>query len=262
MLGVHVSLPGICTRTSLPDIHARFSSEIDRIFWRKRDSLREIKRINKYISDTQAGNAEIEQRLEKLCGVTKPGHITIQLISASGNTYQLPIQPSFIQFLDEKGNPHRTLTTIADVKGKVEETCGIDAVSQMLFRDNADDELEDDVTIEECGLFGDQTMYLVVDTDRLYWYQHAKLVRQYKLPIVHVIRLMPEFMNSDEQSQSPKGRSRLVEFLRNCRKALGLMLERPAVHQVRSLKDLRQIERFLREVVMPIYEATSGSHSP
>jgi len=250
--------PGLTPAATI-DLHSQFSVQIERIFWRKRDSLREIKKVRRYIRESaiKKQNKEVERRLAKLCEVGSPGQIMVQLVSASGTSNLLPIQPTFIRSLDEYGDPARSLTTIADVKCKVEETCGIDAVSQILFGDDdAEDELEDDATVEECGLANDQTIFLIIDTDRIYWHHHTILVRRYKLQIVHVIRLMPTLMMEEGHSDSPKARPRLIGFLKNCRKALGCMLERSTAHKARELKDLNQIERFLREVVMPIYEAT------
>jgi len=246
----------------LSDAHAKMlackiDKELERIFWRRRDKIREMQSFSKRLNaeDSKSKKPHLTKRLARLQKLAAPGHITVQLYTADGENYTLPIQPSFIESLDEEGSPHVSATTIADVKWKISETCGIVSTSQILFCQETEAEFEDDQTIEECGLSDGQNMYVVVDTDRTYWHQHSEIVKRYKGAIVHVVRLMRsrEFM---EQQESPKLRPRLIGFLRNCRKALACMAEHQATHKARSMKDLLAVERFLKEVVTPIFKAT------
>jgi hypothetical protein len=238
-------------------LQRRVCTEIERIFWRKSDSVRESRKIQTYASTQSQDEAEeMGKRLEKLCQIIPSCCMHVKVVLASGFSFQVPIQSSFICALDEFGEPVKSNTTMADVKLKIEEVSGVHASSQVLYSENQDIELGDDESVEDCGLCNGQLLFLIVDTDRLYWHRHKMIVRRYKDVIIQVVRKMPEIVNQDEDLQSQAGRPRLIEFLKHCRKTLGFMLERSASHKTRDQKDLDQTERFLTSMVIPIYNAT------
>jgi hypothetical protein len=204
--------------------------------------------------------------------------------------YDVPIQREFVAGVDETtGALIMRVGTVLDLKAKLEEVSGIDAGSQVLYPCSsstttttsgsstchgssnsgdcmdvdAEQGLEDVQTVDACGIRegGVQRLSLVVDAGRHYWQQHARLVRRYKARVVKVYRVMSACANelrNDNNGNTPDGaRRRFTKFLRNCRKALAVLLERPVTHQPRPLDDIRRLERHFDDIVMPIFDAVA-----
>lgn len=213
----------------------------------------------------------------------------IRVSKMDGSTFNVPVQTQYVKSVqvDENGcNIQLSLTTIGDVKKRLEDLCGYRCQSQILYSsgyassgldsdgnetdssDPEDFEFSDEQIVDECGFcLGEQQqaqeqghtirpngLYLVIDPDRHYWHEHASLVRCYKEPVVAVIKAMPRLMR-DQGFRAGPGRKRLLEFLQNCRKAVACLLERPAAHPARSLEELVAVKHFLGAVVIPIFKA-------
>lgn len=160
---------------------------------------------------------------------------------------------------DIKASLMMRASTIGDIKIKVEEKCGVPICSQILYRcvnmGNDDESLEDDLTIDECGICDNDALLLFVDPDKHYWQQHANLIREFKLPVIKVYKVMSACANDVRDTATPESRRRVTKFLRNCRKGLAVMLERPTSHKARPMDDIHRLKRHFTDVIMPIYHA-------
>lgn len=205
----------------------------------------------------------MEDRIRQLSAVAPPDHINVQVFTLDGTIYTVPIQPKFIDSLDAKGGLKTGQCTILDIKLKLEETSGIRAGSQVMYSyqkmgngtaSEQDVCFEDDQTIKECGISDGQSICLVVDTDKYYWQQHAQLTQKYKARVIKVYKVM-SLCAADVENTPVEVRRRFAKFLRNCRKALAVLLEHSSTHKVRPLEDLRRLERHFEDIVMPIFHA-------
>lgn len=226
------------------------------MFWKRSDAIAETRKIEDLFSSSATSLSLNERKVQSLIRnlktVPSPDEMCVHVLQMDGKTHDIPIQSRFFQSVEDGGELRLQMTTIGDIKSKVEEVCGVQAICQMLYKDGHADCFEDSQTIKEAGLLENQTVHLVVNTDRLYWKKHAALVSRFKHPVVKVYKVMAGFRAAHA---SPKARTRVVRFLKSCRKALAFLLENSATHKARPMKTLRLVESHLSTVVLPIFTA-------
>jgi len=238
------------------DLLTKLAVEFDRLFWRKADFICEAKKVQKVLCAPGtlpiANQRNVESLIQTLKQIPTPAQTSITVTKLDGTSHAVPIQSQFYTQLDAKGGLHSCVATVADMKTKIEEVTGIRAVCQLLHGEHQAESLLDNGTIEELGLNKDQTLFLVVDADRHYWQEHATLVRQFKVAVIRVFKVMSAFKN---EHASVGARIRVAKCLKSCRKALAFLMENEVAHKARPMKTLRLVESHLKSVVMPIFSA-------
>jgi hypothetical protein len=235
-----------------------FAEELERLFWKRSDASKETKKIQELFNSSKGGGVnerKVQSLIINLQDIPSPTQMNLHILQMDGMIHDIPIQSQFFESVSVDGELRASMTTIADVKSKVEEVCGVRAICQMLYARDHEDCFEDYQTIEESGLLHDQTVHLIIDTDRLYWKEHSDLVQAFKTAVVKVYKVMASFKNDHA---SPDARSRVVKFLKSCRKALAFLLEKSATHKARPMKTLRLVESHLSTVVLPIFNAINS----
>lgn len=244
-------------QTSAPKVLlTKLAVELDRLFWRKADVICEAKKVQQVLcapgTPPKADQRNVESLIQTLAHIPTPAQTTITVTELDGTSHGVPIQSQFYTQLEAKGGLHSCMATVADMKIKIEEVTGIRAVCQLLYGKNQAGCLLDSDPIEELGLNKGQTLFLVVDADRHYWQEHAKLVRQFKSAVIRVFRVISAFKNGHA---SVDARTRVAKFLKSCRKALAFLMENEVAHKARPMKTLRLVEGHLKTIVMPILSA-------
>merc|ERR1712232_389302 len=143
----------------------------ERLFWKRSDVIAETKKIEDLFKSTTSlslNERKLQSLIRNLKTKSRPNEICVRILRLDGKSHDVPIQSRFFQSIAD-GDLHSARATIGDIKSKVEEVCGVQAICQMLYRDDHVDYFEDSQTIKEAGLLENQTMHLVVNTDRLYW---------------------------------------------------------------------------------------------
>jgi hypothetical protein len=117
-----------------------------------------------------------------------------------GVAINVPIQQTFVDSVAEDGSIKTSVSTIFDIKIKLEEIMGVVAGSIVLYPcpqsfsenevDHHEDWFEDHQTIDECGIVDKQTLLMIVDADRYYWQEHRRLATKFKDRVTKVYQAM------------------------------------------------------------------------
>lgn len=232
-------------------------------FWRKNDAEALMESVRAYLDidlASEARHARVQSMLQKLNELPEPKHATLNLLAPGGTTHVLNIPTRFVEsfkVVDGNCRVQTSATTIDDVKKHVEAKWGFVGSTVLLFSGTGseDDEekcdLEDALTLEECSITSGQTLFLVIDSDRQYWARHAALARKHKMDLVQGYKLMIAF----SKQLDLRTKQRTHRFLKNCRKVLAFMMEKPATHKVRPLEHIERIQQIVMKTLMPIIVA-------
>ena len=179
--------------------------QLDRLFWRKCDVVSQVAYINQLLISGEAGvrlkQGVVENVIQRISTLEPLPHIAVQVMQLDGTTHKLDVQPTFFDSIDPDFTRglHTTVTTVADLKTKIAEACGVLEECQVLYLDMAKPELppglapihaeqpeeevntplEDQQSVKKLGLKDGDSVVVVVDVHRPYWQQHARLANLY-----------------------------------------------------------------------------------
>jgi hypothetical protein len=132
-----------------------FAEELERLFWKRSDATKQTKKIQELFNESRGGGVnerKVQSLINNLRNVPPPDQIKVRVVLLDGRSHDIPIpKHSFIESVTETGELLRSMTTIADIKSKVEEICGVQAVCQMLYAEGQEQCFEDCQTIKEAG---------------------------------------------------------------------------------------------------------------
>jgi len=258
------TVPAPCTTTSkllIDELALKLKEQ--EFFWRKHDSVMLMLAVRAYLGIDPASadrHLRVKSMLLKLSQVPQPKCAPLHVLSPDGTTRQLNIPTHFVKsfkVVDSAVQVQTAEATMADVKAKIEETYGFLASSQLLFPQSTSDrdediyDFEDDLTMQECGIRPGHTLFLVIDTDRHFWMQHANLVKKHKIELIQGYKLMVAFSSQ----LGARAKQRTQRFLMNCRKVLSFMMEKPATQKARPLEHIERIEQMINKTLLPIFTA-------
>jgi len=243
------------------------------VFWRKCDAKEWLSKVRSLVGPPQAADyaRAMLVKMQALLQPIQQDIVTLNVTKLDGTTVVISVPSVFYQYVDTQGGGLQTcMTTVRDIKAKLEEVCGIEAVSQMLYVHPAEGErvdeqslyLQDDDSLSECNLVTGQTVNLTIDTRHAYWRRHAALVRKYHGPLVEGYTAIKKAMICAQRRNVPvasASRSKVERFLMCCRKAVAFLSQRSATHKPLTMSALDRVEVDLRKK-LPMLQAIAKSH--
>lgn len=259
-----------CTTNSLVNF-AHFGPSA--VFWRKCDAKEWLNKARRQQSGLKGSILNLLKngyeykdmllRMQRLLNLTPRQNSTLTVLKLDGTSLTIDVPVIYYQYVDSQGGGLQAcMSTVGDIKVKIEEISGVEAISQTLHTNNDKPCLEDDQTIAESGLVGDQTLYLTIDTQNKYWHQHAMLVRKYLAPLMQSCRTIKKAIlraRCRDENSHFESHHTAHRFLMCCHKAITFLNQRRATHQPLSISVLERCSSWLDQK-LPMLQAIAENH--
>jgi hypothetical protein len=225
--------------------------------WRTKDAVRLIGQVSVNLSAKgNTSHRTIRHMLRIIQQMPQPEQQPVEIVGVDGSSYAVDIPEYFVNVGLLCCTPCSVLNsdvTIADVKFKLEEDSGILNESQVLFFRSAANtqELEDEDKLEPIN-GRDKGFLLVVDTERYYWRQHARMVQNYQQALVKGYSQLASIV----QYSQPSVKVVCKRFLRYCRRVLSFMKQSRTCKPVdRHVEQIENVERLIKTLLLPMFDA-------